>query len=167
MKTLKYLGLFLVLSLLITGCKEAADPEAEAKMKQAGEVHDAALASGKEVSDMLAMTDDLIAVVGAIVPTIEDEMMQQEADAYITGINEAKADYELWKSTLVEVPGHDHAHTGEAHNHDHSMDKATPDEILAKQMELKAFIDDVKNRLAKAIEMSQSVVDEHGTQEVQ
>lgn len=167
MKTLKYLGLFLVLSLLITGCKESADPEAEAKMKQAGEVHDAALASGKEVSDMLAMTDDLIATVEAIVPTIEDEMMQQEADAYITGITEAKADYELWKSTLVEVPGHDHAHTGESHNHDHSMDKASPDEILAKQTELKAFIDDVKNRLAKAIEMSQSVVDEHGTQEVQ
>lgn len=167
MKTLKYLGLFLVLSLLITGCKEAADPEAEAKMKAAGEMHDAALATGKEVSDMLATTDDLIATVEAIVPTIEDEMMQQEADAYITGITEAKADYELWKGTLVEVPGHDHAHTGEAHNHDHSMDKATPDEILAKQTELKEFIDEVKNRLAKAIEMAQSVVEEHGPQELQ
>jgi hypothetical protein len=167
MKTLKYLGLFLVLSLLITGCKEAADPETEAKMKQAGELHDASIASAKEVSDMLAITDGLIAEVEAIVPTIETEMMQQEADAYITGITEAKADYELFKSTLVEVPGHEHQHTGEAHNHDHSMDKATPDEVLAKQAELKDFIDDVKNRLAKAIEMAQSVVDEHGTQEVQ
>jgi hypothetical protein len=167
MKTLKYLGLFLVLSLLITGCKEATDPEAEAKMKQAGEIHNAAMASGKEVSEMLAMTDDLIAQVEAIVPTIEDEMMQQEADAYITGITEAKADYGLWKETLVEVPGQEHDHTGEAHNHDHSMDKASPDDILKKQTELKDFIDDVKNRLAKAIEMSQSVVDEHGPQEVQ
>jgi hypothetical protein len=167
MKTLKYLGLFLVLSLLITGCKESADPEAEAKLKQAGEIHDAALASGKEVSEMLAMTDDLITAVRGVVPMIEDEMMQQEAEAYITGITEAQADYELWKSTLVEVPGHEHEHTGEAHNHDHSMDKASPDEILKKQTELKDFIDDVKNRLEKAVEMAQSVVDEHGTQEVQ
>jgi hypothetical protein len=167
MKTLKYLGLFFVLSLLITSCKETADPETEAKMKQAGELHDASLASGKEVAAMLEMTDDLIAQVETIVPTIEDEMMQQDADAYITGITEAKADYQLWKETLVEVPGHEHDHTGEGHKHDHSMDKATPDEILAKQTELNDYIDDIKTRLAKAIEMAQSVVEEHGPQEVQ
>jgi hypothetical protein len=167
MKTLKYLGLFLVLSLLITGCKESVDPETEAKMKQAGELHDASLASGKEVAAMLETTDDLIAQVEVAVPTIEDEMMQQDAKAYITGITEAKADYQLWKETLVEVPGHEHQHTGEAHNHDHSMDEATPDEILAKQTELSDYINDIKNRLAKATEMAQSVVDEYGTQEVQ
>lgn len=167
MKTLNYLGLFFVLSFLITGCKEAADPEAEAKMKQAGELHDASLASGKEVAAMLETTNDLIAQVKAIVPTIEDEMVQQDADAYITGITEAKADYQLWKETLVEVPGHEHQHTGEAHNHDHSMDKATPDEILAKQTELKVFVEDIQNRLAKAIQMAQSIVEEYGPQEVQ
>ncbi|NJN77415.1 MAG: hypothetical protein HC803_03050 [Saprospiraceae bacterium] len=162
MKTLKYLGLFLVLSLLITGCKEAADPEAEAKLKEAGELHDASLALGKEVSDMLATTDVLIAQVEAIVPTIEDEMTQQDADAHITSISEAKNDYNLWKETLVEVPGHEHAHTGEAHNHDHSMDNKPPAEILAKQKELNEYIADIKNRLTKAIEMAQAVVEEHG-----
>ncbi|MFT6147432.1 MAG: hypothetical protein ACJAUH_000109 [Saprospiraceae bacterium] len=164
MRILKYLGLFLFLSLLVTGCKESVDSEADAKLQEAGELHDASLVSGNEVSEMLLMTGDLIKQVEMIVPSIEDPIMQGDADAYITGITVAQADFSLWKESLVEVPGHahDNSNLGEPHNHDHSMDKAEPADILAKQMELKEYIDDIKNRLAKAIEMSQGVVDEYG-----
>ncbi len=164
MKILRYLSVLLVLGLLVVGCKESVSPEDAAKLKEAGELHDASLAAGNEVNEMLAGAESLITQVEAIVPTIEDQVIQQEADSYITGISDAMNDYDLWKESLVEVPGHAHDHSaeGHSHNHDHSMDDASAEEVLAKQAELKEYIEDIKNRLTKSIEMAQSVIDEYG-----
>lgn len=163
MRILKYLGLILLVTAFITSCKGGEDPEAAAKLKEAGELHDASLAVRNEVSKMLSESEGLIAAVKVIIPTLEGKETQLDANGYIDAIGDAQKDYTIWEDELVEVPGHAHAHQegGGHHHHNHSMDNASPEDILKKQKELKDFIDDIKNRLTKAIEMAQSVVDEN------
>lgn len=165
MKILKYLGIFLISGLLIASCENGEDAESAAKLKEAGELHDAALALGKDVSQMLEESDDLVASLEEVIPTLDDEMAQEEAKAHITSIAEAKQQYDAWQKSIVEVPGHAHAHhEGDGHHHhhhDHSMDDASPDEILSKQETIKEFVADIKNRLTKATEMAQTVIDDN------
>lgn len=162
MKILKYLGLILFVALSITACKEGADPEADTKLKKAGELHDGSLAQGNEVSKILIEAEALVLAAEAIIPTLDDEAAAK-ADSYLGIINEFKEEYKGWTNLLVEVPGHAHAHVegGGHHHHDHSMDNASPSEILAKQEELKEYIDDIKERLTKAIEPIKTVVEEN------
>jgi len=139
MKNLKLLMCVVAMAAILVSCGEQTNPEDEAKLKEAGEMHDAALAAGEEVNGMFESSGELLGNM-----------------AHLNSITDAKNDYQLWKESLVEVPGHAHDHEGhnhEGHAHDHSMDDASPDDILAKQTELKEYIEDIKNRLAKAMEV--------------
>lgn len=159
MKTLKYLGLFLVLGLTITSCSSGEDSKDEAKLKEAGELHDAALALGEETMARIEEASDLVRQVVEAMPAME-EMDKADAESHLNSITEVKEDYEVWQKSLVEVPGHAHEHhEGHHHNHDHSMDDASADEVLKKQEELKDFIADVHNRATKAVEALQSMLD--------
>ena len=156
MKTLKYLGLFLVLTLTITSCGSGEDPERAAKLEEAGKMHDEGLMLGAEVSKMISTAEELIGQIG--------EEQKEAAIPHIESIDAIKEDYKSWQETLVEVPGHAHAHHDEDghhhHNHDHSMDDASADEVVKKQEELKDFIADAHNRATKAIDALQTIIDE-------
>ncbi|MFK7948610.1 MAG: hypothetical protein AB8G11_13550 [Saprospiraceae bacterium] len=154
MKTLKYLGLFLVLTLTIISCGNSEDPERATKLEEAGKVHDEGLALAVEVKTMIAEAEELISQLG------EDQ--KEEAVPHIESVDALKEDYESWEGTLKEVPGHAHAHhegEGHHHNHDHSMDNASADDIIKKQEESKDFIADAHNRATKTVEILQEMID--------
>lgn len=152
MKTLKYLGVFLVLTLTVISCKSGEDPERAAKLEEAGKMHDEGLALGGEVKEMTARAEELISQLG--------EEQQEETIPHIESVEAVKEDYKTWQETLVEVPGHAHTHHEGGHHHDHSMDNAPAEDILKKQEELRDFIADVHNRIMKAVEALQTMVDE-------
>ncbi len=163
MKNLKLLMCVVAMAAILVSCGEQTNPEDEAKLKEAGEMHDAALAAGEEVNGMFESSGELLGNLQTAIETAEDEGMKEELMAHLNSITDAKNDYQLWKESLVEVPGHAHDHEGhnhEGHAHDHSMDDASPDDILAKQTELKEYIEDIKNRLAKAMEVVEMAISE-------
>ena len=144
MKVLKNLCVFLVLTILISSCNNENDPERTAKLEEAGKLHDQGLVFGKEVSDMLLLADTLLL-------KMNNEAIDS-SEALLQAVNTAKEDYKAWQENLVEVPGHAHTHhEGEHHHHDHSMENASADEILKKQLELKEFIEDIHMRTKAAI----------------
>lgn len=154
MKTLKYLGLFLVLTLTIVSCGSSEDPERAAKLEEAGKMHDEGLALAAETKSMVAEAEALIGQL--------NEDQQEEAIPHIESVEAVKQDYESWQETLKEVPGHAHDHDNHDghHHHDHSMDNAPADDIVKVQEESRDFIADAHNRITKAVEMLQSIVDE-------
>lgn len=153
MKTLKYLGLFLVLTLTIVSCGNSEDPERAAKLEEAGKMHDEGLALAQEVSKMIGTAEELISQLG--------EEQQEEAVPHIESVEGVKEDYKSWQETLKEVPGHAHTHhDGEHHHHDHSMDDAPADDIIKVQEESRDFIADAHNRITKAIDALQTMIDD-------
>lgn len=163
MKNLKNLAYLLILTTVLISCGEQKNPEDEAKLKEAGEMHDAALAAGEEVNGMFENSSEIMGNLQTAIEGTEDEAMKEELMAHMNSITDAKNDYQLWKESLVEVPGHAHdheAHSGEGHAHDHSMDDASPADVLAKQTELKEYIEDIKNRLIRAMESVETAISE-------
>lgn len=155
MKTLKYLGVFLVLTLTITSCGSSEDSERAAKLEEAGRMHDEGLALAAEINKMIGTAEELIGQLG--------EEQQEEVVPHIESIEGVKEDYKSWQETLKEVPGHAHAHNegdGHHHNHDHSMDNASADDIVKVQEESRDFIADAHNRLTKAIDAVQTMIDD-------
>ena len=163
MKNLKLLAYLLVITTIVVSCGEQKNPEDEAKLKEAGEMHDAALEAGQAVNAMFENSGELMGNLQNAIETSEDEAIQEELMAHMNSLTDAKNDYQLWKESLVEVPGHAHDHEGhsqEGHAHDHSMDDASPADILAKQTELKEYIEDIKNRLTRAMESIETAIGE-------
>lgn len=159
MKTLKYLGLFLVFTLSIISCESGENPEREAKLEAAGKLHDEGLVLGRQVKDMLEDANQVLSQIEAEMPNM-DEALKKEAEIHINSISDIKDDYDAWQKGLVEVPGHAHEHhEGEHHHHDHSMDNASPDEILKKQEELKEYIEHTYNSMLNAMQSLQAVFD--------
>jgi hypothetical protein len=162
MKNFKLLACLFVFIMAFTSCGEQKNPEDEAKLKEAGEMHDIALAAGEEVSQLFGNSSELMANLQTAIEGA-DETMKEELMAHMNSLTDAKNDYQLWKESLVEVPGHAHdheAHSGEGHAHDHSMDDAAPADVLAKQTELKEYIEDIRNRLTKAMEVIEVAISE-------
>jgi len=152
MKTLKHLGIFLVLTLTIISCEGGEDPERAAKLEEAGKIHDEGLTLGGEVKEMTARAETLINQFG--------EEQQEEIVPHVESIEAVKEDYKIWQETMVEVPGHAHTHHEGHHHHDHSMDNAPAEDIIKKQEELRDFIADAHNRIIKTVEALQIMLDE-------
>lgn len=155
MKQLKLWSLVLLLATLFVSCGEQKDPEAEAKLEEAGKIHDEAIAVGDEVKNILNGTDSLIAQIEAAAAKIEDETLKADILAHSNSITDAKQDYEVWLVSLKEVPGHEHEHNHDEqghHHHEHADENQPAEVVLQTQKDLKEMIEDIKNRLLKAVE---------------
>lgn len=54
-------------------------------------------------------------------------------------------DLALWRTDLIEVPGHEHQHA-DHHTHDHTPVNVTPSEMLDIQKDLRQRIENIKIR---------------------
>jgi hypothetical protein len=155
MKQLKLWSFVLLLATLLVSCGEQKDPEAEAKLEEAGKIHDEAIAVGEEVKAILSEAEPLLARIETAAAALEDETLKADMLAHSNSITDAQQDYEVWLVSLKEVPGHEHEHNHDEAGHEHHehADENEPAEVvLQTQKDLKEMIEDIKNRLLKAVE---------------
>ena len=120
--------LLLLLVIVTFGCSNSREEELLEKSK---EVHEAAMKIGKEIKDKIKQIDE------------QSEGLEEPTKSAIKDSVEALTSaWEVWESTIVEVPGHDdHDHHDHDHDHDHDHsqpDNLTPEMVLELQEDLQS-----------------------------
>ncbi|WP_424964217.1 hypothetical protein [Ekhidna sp.] len=117
----------LIVILFIVSCTASSE---EKLHQQSVETHDLAIKIGEHVKEKIEQ-------IYAQADQLEDPLKSLLKDSVRT----LTRDYEYWKSTIMEVPGHEHEHHEHdhaGHNHDHSPEAdLTPEMVLEIQKDLR------------------------------
>ena len=138
----------LILLTILIGC--AGRSQENKVLEQSMTAHELALKTSKEVLGAISELERRKETLG-------DSLKSVLADS----IQNLRADWSDWEASIVEVPGHDHAHHDHDHHdhgdHDHNHDHSpspdlTPEMVLEIQQELVAGINRLDQRAQQLLD---------------